>query len=56
MSVTEKRGFFGVVADPQSYQNILYTRISFCKIQKEGAFPTVCYTSILFEIVWVQRE
>jgi hypothetical protein len=24
MSVTEKRGFFGVVADPQSHQNILY--------------------------------
>ncbi len=29
MSVTEKRGFFGVVADPQSYRNIAYLLLAF---------------------------
>ncbi len=29
MSVSEKRGFFGVVADPQSYINIIYLLLAF---------------------------
>ena len=29
MSVSKKRGFFGVVADPQSYRNIAYLLLAF---------------------------